>query len=201
MPASWYITGIEEFADTKSTRPFPPLGIMTSTYSFSLKSAAIASLSLKFMVSTAPSGRPAEINASLISLPRIMLELNESEPPRNIKLLPDLIDNEAASLQTFGLDSNIMPMTPSGILTLLTVIPFGLFFLDVTTPTGSFNLITSLKDIIIVSMYLSSSFILSRKGAGSPFFRPASISFWFSAFMACLLASKASAIALSALFL
>ena len=54
-------------------------------------------------------------------------ELKLSEPPLKIVAFPDFRHNAAASAETFGLDSYMTPITPSGTDTLSILKPFGLF--------------------------------------------------------------------------
>ena len=73
-----------------------------------------------------------------------------SEPPLNITAFPDLKHSADTSDVTLGLLSNITPITPIGIVTLLISSPFGLFHLEVTWLTGSLKEVIVLTESIIL---------------------------------------------------
>ncbi len=70
---------------------------------------------------------------------------------------------------TFGLDSYIIPITPSGTETRDISKPFGLFHLDISTPRGSSILAICFKPLIISCILLSFSKSLSRKASDTFF--------------------------------
>ena len=70
-----------------------------------------------------------------------------------------------ASAETFGLLSKIIPMVPSGVLTLEISRPFGCFHVSSTLPTGSGSLAMLLSVSMIPSIRSSVSNSLSTKAS------------------------------------
>ena len=79
----------------------------------------------------------------------------ESEPPLSITVLPDFIHRLPASIVTFGLDSYIIPIIPSGTEILEISRPFGCFHLDNSIPIGSSISAIFFKPLIISLILLS----------------------------------------------
>ena len=85
---------------------------------------------------------------------KILFEFKASEPPLKITAFPDLKHKLEMSDVTFGLLSNIIPMIPIGIETLLINKLFGLFHLFKVTSTGSFNFLTFFMAVQILFNFL-----------------------------------------------
>ena len=106
----------------------------------------------------------------------------ESDPPRRTTVFPDLIHKLPASTVTFGRDSYIIPMIPSGTVILEISRPFGCCHLDSSIPKGSlillifskprtislilagFNISLSMNELfrlLVLALFISISFACS----------------------------------------
>ncbi len=102
MPSRCLIIGTRLSRISRSIRPLPPRGTITSTYSVSVTSAPTAARSVVSISCTAVAGRPAATSASPVSRASRRLLSIASEPPRRIVALPLLMHSAAASMVTFG---------------------------------------------------------------------------------------------------
>ena len=119
-------------------------------------------------------------------------------PPRRITALPDFRQREAASAVTFGRASKIIPITPKGTLTLVTVSPLGSLLPLITFPTGSGREATFLTPSAILLILSSPKVRRSIRLSVSPFFLPFSTSMLLAFIITSEFSSRASAIAISA---
>ena len=125
------------------------------------------------------------------------MELIASFPPLNIAALPLFIQSVAASTVTLGRDSNIIPITPIGTLTLVIFIPLGRVNPSITSPTGSLSDVSCIHASAIPSIRSFVSLNLSVIASDMPLSFAAAISLAFSSRMMFTLALNTSAIFLS----
>jgi hypothetical protein len=96
------ITGTLASFETRSIRPLPPRGTMTSTYSGMATRWLTASRSVVSTTCTAVSGSPAAASPSRTQAAIAWLARRASLPPRRIAALPDFRHSAAASAVTLG---------------------------------------------------------------------------------------------------
>ena len=106
-------------------RPAPPLGIRTSIYPLSFIISEAVSLEVSSTSCIISAGSPDFSTASRIIPQRHLFEFIASFPPLKITAFPDLRQSADASTVTFGRDSKIIPITPSGTFVLIICKPFG----------------------------------------------------------------------------
>ena len=164
-------------------RPAPPLGIITSTYSFICISSSTCFLSVSVIYDITSGLMPSFFNTSAITLTMAILEFNESLPPLNMQALADLKHSPKASAVTLGLDSYIMAITPNGTVFLPIISPLGLVFIDLISPIGSSSPASTLNPSAIPSILASVRRSLSRSAVLIPFFRPLDKSASLASFM------------------
>ena len=116
-----------------------------------------------------PFGKFISLNASPKQLTIACEDLKLSLPLLNTTALPDLILRALASADTFGLLSKIIPMVPSGVLTLEISRPFGRFHVSRIVPTGSGSLTILFRVSMIPSIRSSSRRSLSTKASSFEF--------------------------------
>ena len=129
-----------------------------------------------------------------------MFEFIASLPPLRITTLPVLRQRAAASTVTFGRDSKIMPITPSGTRVLMICKPFGRFPPPIISPIGSPSAIIWSTPFAMPSIRLASSMSRSCLASDIPFSFAAAMSFAFSAIIRLLFSISAFEIAARALF-
>ena len=150
--------------------------MITSTYSFIFISSFTYFLSVSEINITASSHTPALISVSLIISTSFILELMESLPPRSITAFPDLNVSPKASTVTFGRDSYIIAITPSGTFLYPIIRPLGRCFIEVISPTGSSSATSCLNPSAIPSILASVSVSLSISAGFMPFLTASSTS-------------------------
>ena len=116
FPVPVSITGTVLFCTTDCISPAPPLGISTSIYPLSLIISVAVSLLVSSTICTQSFGSPICSRAFLNIFTIVVFELNASFPPLSIVALPAFRHKPKASAVTFGLASNIIPITPIGTL-------------------------------------------------------------------------------------
>ncbi len=96
------MTGTRASRATRSIRPLPPRGMITSTNSGIAIRRPTAARSVVSTSCTAVSGRPASASARRTQRHSATLERIASEPPRRMQALPLLMASDAASIVTLG---------------------------------------------------------------------------------------------------
>ena len=96
------MTGTFASRETRSIRPLPPRGMITSTASVDAIRCPTAARSVVCTSCTASGGRPTLSSVACTTCHSARFEWIASEPPRRIAALPLLIASDAASIVTFG---------------------------------------------------------------------------------------------------
>jgi hypothetical protein len=144
------------------------------------------------------SGRPADFNPSTRQAWIACDERLESVPQRRMTAFPAFRQRAPASAVTFGLLSNMTPITPSGVRTRSIFSPFGRSQAAMTSPTGSLSAAMVRIPSAISTTRFSVSVNRSIEEASISVPSTAFRSLAFSARMSPMLATMASAMASSA---
>ena len=185
------MTGMVAFWRTKLMRLLLPRGISKSTYPRAFSNSAVASRSAGS--NSTMCGLMLKCSStSCITLIMARLEESASLPPFSMQAFPLFRQRENTSKLTLGRASYIMPMTPNGTLTFLSLIPWRCVCSFSVRPTGEGRVATLRVSAAMPCRRSTVSF--SRSYFGS-FGSILSRSFLFSARMKSDFAKAASATA------